>query len=122
MEYIVNALPAIACNMPVPVHASPSAMPQRHTLEALFRRPAAMRLTWSDAVALIEIIGEVEYMANGQCIFSVAGKFHRWRRPHGRDLNGSDVADLSRFLQRAGWSAEGELGHFARKSSAPPLR
>jgi len=31
-------------------------------------------------------------------------------QPHGKDLTGLEVIELRKFLQRAGWSAKGEIG------------
>jgi len=39
---------------------------QLKTLEAIFGHPSAHNLEWSDAVALIEKIGEVEQKANNE--------------------------------------------------------
>lgn len=76
------------------------------TLEAIFRHPLVHSLEWSDVVALIEKIGGVDQKANNEATFEVAGERHRFHKPHTKDLPGSEVIELRKFLQRAGWSPE----------------
>jgi hypothetical protein len=78
----------------------------RKTLEAIFRHPSAHNLEWRDVIALIKKIGGVEEKANGEFAFSVAGERHLMRKPHTKDLSGSEVIELREFLLRAGWSPE----------------
>jgi hypothetical protein len=76
------------------------------TLEAIFRHPSAHNLEWSDVVALIGKIGEVDEKANSEFAFHVGGELHLMRKPHTKDLTGSDVVELRKFLTKAGWSDE----------------
>jgi hypothetical protein len=80
---------------------------RRKTLEAVFRHPSAHNLEWTDVVALIEKIGEVEEKSNSEFAFKVSGERYMTRKPHTKDLTGSDVAELRHFLVTAGWSADG---------------
>ena len=76
------------------------------TLEAIFRHPSAHNLEWSDVVALIGKIGEVDEKANSEFAFHVGGELHLMRKPHTKDLTGSDVVEIRKFLTKAGWSDE----------------
>jgi hypothetical protein len=76
----------------------------RRTLEAIFRHPTAHNLEWSDAVALIEKIGEVDRKSNNEFTFTVAGEQHFIRKPHTKDLTSSEVLELRQFLLHVGWS------------------
>jgi len=76
------------------------------TLGAIFRHPLVHSLEWNDVVALIEKIGGVDHMANNEVTFEVAGERQRFHKPHTKDLPGSEVIELRKFLQRAGWSPE----------------
>jgi len=80
---------------------------QLKTLEAIFGHPSAHNLEWSDTVALIEKIGDVEQKANNEFAFKVAGERHLMHKPHSKDLTGTDVVALRSFLQNAGWTASG---------------
>jgi hypothetical protein len=74
------------------------------TLEALFRHPPAHNLEWMDVMALIAKIGALRQKTNGELSFEVSGEHYLMRRPHTKHLTSSEVADLRRFLLRAGWS------------------
>src|ERR1700728_2706647 len=76
------------------------------TLEALFRHPTAHNLEWMDVIALFENIGAVHRSANEKFAFELAGEHYVIHKPHTKELTSSDVVDLRRFLQRAGWSPE----------------
>jgi len=101
---------------PSQAHPSPNATTQNpvhleraqlKTLEAIFRHPSAHNLEWSDTVALIEKIGDVEQKANNEFAFKVARERHLMHKPHSKDLSGTNVGALRSFLQSAGWSATG---------------
>jgi hypothetical protein len=76
------------------------------TLEAIFRHPSAHNLEWSDVLGLIGKIGEVDEKANNEFAFHVDGELHLTRKPHTKDLTGSDVVELRKFLTKVGWSGE----------------
>jgi hypothetical protein len=78
----------------------------RRTLEAVFRHPSAHNLEWNDVVALIDKIGDVDRKANNEFEFRVSGEVHFMRKPHTKDIAGSDVIKLRKFLAHAGWSSE----------------
>ena len=79
----------------------------RRTLEAVFRHPSAHNLEWNDVVALIDKIGDVTRRSNNEFEFSVGGEIHFMRKPHTKDIEGTDVIELRKFLAHVGWSAEG---------------
>ena len=79
---------------------------RRRTLEAIFHHPSAHNLEWSDVVALIEKIGHAQEKANNEFVFEVAGKRHVMHKPHTKDLTGSEVVEVRRFLVQAGCSPE----------------
>jgi hypothetical protein len=76
------------------------------TLEAIFRHPSAHNLEWTDVVGLIGKIGEVDEKVNSEFTFHVGSELHQMRKPHTKDLTGSDVVELRKFLTDAGWSDE----------------
>jgi hypothetical protein len=90
------------------------------TLEALFRHPTAHNLEWMDVVALIEKIGTARQEADDKFAFEVGGEHYRMRKPHTKDLTGSEVADLRHFLQRAGWSPSAPSQAAPRPEPPPP--
>jgi len=91
-----------------PSLAHPAISNSNHrTLEAIFRHPSAHNLEWTDVVALIGKIGEVDEKANSEFAFYVQGELHVMRKPHTKDLTGSDVIELRKFLKHAGWSDAG---------------
>jgi hypothetical protein len=85
---------------------SPVTGSHRRTLEAIFRHPAAHNLGWSDVVALIAKIGDVEEKSNNDFVFDVAGKRHVMRKPHTKDLTSSEVIELRHFVMESGFSPE----------------
>jgi hypothetical protein len=78
----------------------------RRTLEALFRHPTAHNLEWNDVVTLIEKIGAVYRKPNDQFAFEVGGEHLVMHKPHTKDLTSSEVVDLRKLLERAGWSPD----------------
>ncbi|WP_158753213.1 hypothetical protein [Dyella sp. S184] len=94
----------------LPAESSPPATSQRRTLETLFRHPSAQNIEWGDALALFEVLGEVEHKDNDKWMLQVGGECQLMHQPHGKDLTGLEVVQLRKFLQRAGWSAKGEMG------------
>ena len=90
------------------------------TLEALFRHPTAHNLEWMDVIGLFEKIGTVHRKANDKFTFDLAGEHFLIHKPHTKDLTSSEVVDLRRFLQRAGWSAEGPSQPAARRDVEEP--
>jgi hypothetical protein len=76
----------------------------RRTLDAIFRHPLAHNLAWREVVGLIGAIGDAEEKHNGEFVFQAGDATLAMKRPHGKDLQTSDVMDLRHFLTRAGWS------------------
>lgn len=78
----------------------------RRTLDAVFRHPSAHNLEWNDVLALIHKIGDVIRKNNNEFEFRVAGGVHFMRKPHTKDIAGSDVITLRKFLAETGFSSE----------------
>ena len=92
----------------------------RRTLEAIFRRPSAHNLEWSDVVGLVASIGETHERANNEFVFEVAGKRHLTRKPHTKDLTSDEVIDLRHFLMQAGFSPEHRSEPVSNPDSVAP--
>jgi len=73
----------------------------QRTLTALFRHPTAHNLEWSDVLALIDTIGDVDHKHNSEVVFTVADQRFMTRKPHGKDLVASDVLELRKFVNKA---------------------
>jgi hypothetical protein len=94
---------------------------RRRTLEAIFRHPSAHNLGWADVIALIGKIGEVDEKANSEFAFKVAGEQLQMRKPHTKDLAGSEVIALRHFLVQAGWSLEAPPEATQQSAEAAPI-
>lgn len=104
----------------MPVGSTPPTASHRRTLEKLFRHPAARNIDWDDALALFEAIGDVEHKSNDKWMFQIGAEHQVMHQPRGKDLSGAEVIELRKFLQRAGWSAEGAVETPAATSPRAP--
>ena len=104
----------------LPIGSVPPTSSQRRTLEALFRHPMAQNVDWDDALALFEVIGDIEHKDNDKWIFQIGAERQLMHQPHGKDLTGSEVIELRKFLHRAGWSAQGEVSTPAATAPKAP--
>ena len=104
----------------LPVGSVPPTASQRRTLGMLFRHPTAQNIDWDDALALLEVVGDVEHKDNDKWMFQIGAERQVMHQPHSKDLTGSEVIDLRKFLQRAGWSAEGEVATPAAANPRAP--
>lgn len=102
------------------VVATPPTASHRRTLEKLFRHPSAQNIDWDDALALFEVIGDVEHKNNDKWLFQIGAEHQIMHQPHGKDLTGDEVIELRKFLQRAGWSGQGELTPMPASSVGTP--
>ena len=59
-------------------------------------------LSWSEAVELVEHLGEVQPHGNDEFLFRVRGQRVFFKRPHTHDLGVEEVSRLRKFLQEAG--------------------
>lgn len=91
------------------------------TLEAVFRHPPAHNLEWMDVFSLIENIGGVFRTGDNAFRFDVGGEHLAMHKPHTKELNASDVVDLRKFLQRAGWAPEAPSGAEAAAGALAPF-
>ena len=62
-------------------------------------------LSWSEAVELIEHIGEVQPHGEDEFVFRVGGQRAFFKKPHTHDLGVEEVSRLRKFLKEAGQSA-----------------
>src|SRR5271163_2997883 len=68
-------------------------------------------LSWSEAVELIEHMGEVQPHGNDEFVFVVNGQNVFFKKPHTHDLGVEEVSRLRKFLK--------EAGRDAKKSGSP---
>jgi len=99
--------------------ARPTTSPRR-TLKTLLRHPARPNREWCDALALFEVLGEVQRQPSNTWMVEVAGERHHLHPPHDKDLTGPELIELRKLLQRAGESAEGKARAFAETEKLPP--
>jgi hypothetical protein len=92
----------------------------RTTLDAIFRHPSAHNLEWTDVLALFSNLGKVDEKHNGEFAFEIGGERLLMRKPHTKDMTGSDVADLRHFLVRAGQSPDGTFAPVEAAAPAAP--
>ena len=59
-------------------------------------------LRWSDALELVEHLGEVQPHGDDEFVFRVGSQRAFFRRPHNHDLGVEEVSRLRKFLQEAG--------------------
>jgi hypothetical protein len=62
-------------------------------------------LSWSEAVALVEHLGEVQPHGDDEFVFRVGTQRAFFKRPHTHDLDVEEVSRLRKFLKEAGSSA-----------------
>ena len=103
----MNSVRTNAADAPPSIASPYLAEAQLMTLAALFRHPVPQNLEWRDALELFETIGEVEHEGDGKSILHVGDKKTAMHHPRGKDLTANEVTVLRKFLQRAGWSADG---------------
>jgi hypothetical protein len=79
----------------------------RTTLRKIFSHPLAQNLEWAEVTSFIGQVGSAVERHDGEFVFDVGSERAFFRRPHGKDLEGPDVARLRKFLEAAGVTAEG---------------
>ncbi len=92
----------------------------RRTLDAIMRHPVAHNLEWKDVVSLFEKLGTVEQKANSEFVFVVGSERLILRKPHSKDLEATEVADLRKFLSRIDVSSKSHV-ESAGDGAAPNL-
>jgi len=65
-------------------------------------------LSWSEAVELVEHLGEVQPHGNDEFVFRVGSQRAFFKRPHSHDLDLEEVSRLRKFLKEAGSGAQVE--------------
>jgi len=66
----------------------------RRALESTFHHPAAHNLEWTNVVALINHIGNIERKSNDEFTIKVGTARQLICKPHSKDLTGAEVIDL----------------------------
>lgn len=79
----------------------------RTTLRKIFSHPLAQNLEWAEVTSFIGQVGSIVERHDGEFVLDVGTQRAFFRRPHGKDLEGPDVARLRKFLEEAGVTAEG---------------
>jgi hypothetical protein len=62
-------------------------------------------LSWSEAVELMEHLGEVQPHGNDEFVFLVNGRSVLFKKPHAHDLGVEEVSRLRKLLKEAGRDA-----------------
>ena len=65
-------------------------------------------LSWSEAVELVEHLGEVTTHGNDEFTFRIGSERVLFKRPHTHDLGVEEVSRLRKFLKEAGPGAQAE--------------
>jgi len=65
-------------------------------------------LSWSEAVELVELLGEVQPHGDDEFVFRVGGQRVFFKRPHTHDLGLEEVSRLRKFLKEARSSSQVE--------------
>lgn len=92
----------------------------RRTLEAISRHPVAHNLEWSDVVSLFEKLGTVEQKVNSEFVFQVGGEQLLLRKPHSKDLEPAEIAELRKFLTRIDVSSKSHAAPAGDAATAAP--
>ena len=71
-------------------------------------------LSWSEAVELVEHLGEVQPHGDDEFLFRVGSQRAFFKRPHSHDLGVEEVSRLRKFLQEAG------SGEHTEEAAKPP--
>ena len=78
----------------------------RRTLDSIFQHPLAHNLEWREVVALMESIGSATEKRDGEFSLQAGDQHFSMKKPHDKDVAGTDVMALRHFLTRAGWSPD----------------
>lgn len=103
----MNTLRTHAADPSQPTSSADLAESRKRTVASLFGHPFPRNLEWSDALELLEAIGEVEHHDNGKSTLRIDDTKTVVHQPHGRDMAEDEVMALRKFLRQAGWSEEG---------------
>jgi hypothetical protein len=75
-------------------------------------------LSWSEAVELIDHLGEVQPQGDDEVVFRVGGQRAFFKKPHTHDLGVEEVSRLRKFLKEAGRDAN-KSGSQADEAAQP---
>src|SRR5271156_3335191 len=98
------SLPGVASQFSIPAAQYYTAQMSKH-LESLYQNllngKLPHNLSWSEAVELIEHLGEVRPHGNDEFVFVVNGQSVFFKKPHTHDLGVEEVSRLRKFLKEA---------------------
>jgi hypothetical protein len=84
--------------------ASNMSTADRRTLDAIFHHPVPHNLNWMDVLRLLTHLGSAEEKADGKYSLTISGRHIIFRKPHGKDLDAHEIAELRHYLASAGIS------------------
>jgi hypothetical protein len=86
------------------------AVDDRRTLDAIFHHPAPHNLAWMDVLRLLNHLGSADERADGKYSLTINGNHLVLHKPHGKDLDASQVTDLRHYLALSGISPDNPYG------------
>src|SRR5271156_1606470 len=105
------SLPGVASQFSIPAAQYYTAQMSKH-LESLYQNllngKLPHNLSWSEAVELVEHLGEVQPHGGDEFVFRVGGQRVFFKKPHTHDLGVDEVSRLRKFLKDAGRSVPAE--------------
>jgi hypothetical protein len=86
------------------------AVDDRRTLDAIFHHPAPHNLAWMDVLRLLKHLGSTDERADGKYSLTINGNHLVLHKPHGKDLDASQVTDLRHYFALSGISPDNPYG------------
>lgn len=88
------------------------------TLKAIFSKPVAANIRWSDIESLFIHLGAIIKEGNGSRVrININGVYATFHRPHPNpETNKGAVIDVQRLLRNAGVNYDNEIQRIHRKS------
>jgi hypothetical protein len=86
------------------------AVDDRRTLEAIFHHPAPQNLSWMDVLRLLKHLGSADERPDGKYSLTINGNHLILHKPHGKQLEASQVADLRYYFALSGISPDNPYG------------
>lgn len=77
----------------------------RDTLLKVFQHPTNHNTEWRAVSSLLEAVGSVEQQHDGKYLVTVGAEAEVLTRPHHKDVDVQQVADVRRMLTGAGYDA-----------------
>jgi hypothetical protein len=86
------------------------AVDDRRTLEAIFHHPAPQNLSWMEVLRLLKHLGSADERADGKYSLTINGNHLVFHKPHGKQLDASQVDDLRHYFALSGISPDNPYG------------